>query len=194
MKDRKQAKRGKKLRQMAVLAIALITAAGTLSGCRGLGLTAAEMLGFSAGGELREISEALGADVTEGNVVESEDSHGGFHGDGMTFVVLHFDEGGLADQLEGLAGWHPLPLSENTEALAYGRDTEDGRRGPYLCDDEGQPVFPEIQNGYYYFCDRHTESKDVYDDGDVFERSSYNFTMAIYDIDTDRMYYVEFDT
>ncbi len=194
MKDRKQAKRGKKLRQMAVLAIALITAAGALSGCRGLGLTAAEMLGLSAGGELREISEALGADVTEGNVVESEDSHGGFHGDGMTFVVLHFDEGGLADQLEGLAGWHPLPLSENTEALAYGRDTEDGRRGPYLCDDEGQPVFPEIQNGYYYFRDRHTESKDVYDDGDVFERSSYNFTMAIYDIDTDRMYYVEFDT
>ena len=166
MKDRKQAKRGKKLRQMAVLAIALITAAGTLSGCKGLGLTAAEMLGLSAGGELREISEALGVDVTEGNVVESEDSHGGFHGDGMTFVVLHFDEGGLADQLEGLAGWHPLPLSENTEALAYGRDTEDGRRGPYLCDD----------------------------DGDVFERSSYNFTMAIYDIDTDRMYYVEFDT
>ena len=112
----------------------------------------------------------------------------------MTFIALHFDESGLADQLVGLAGWHPLPLSENAEALAYGYDTEDGRKGPYLCDDEGQPVFPEIQNGYYYFRDRYTGSEDVYDDGDVFERNSYNFIMAIYDTDMDMMYYAKFDT
>lgn len=115
----------------------------------------------------------------------------------MTFIVLSFDEeeaGGLKAQMEGRQGWHPLPLSENAGILVYGYDTEEMQTGPYLCDEQGQGVIPQIQNGYYYFYDRQSESTDAYDDTDVFDRGSYNFTLAVYDSDMDMLYYVEFDT
>ena len=53
---------------------------------------------------------------------------------------------------------------------------------------------PAIYNGYYMFEDRHSESKDSRDDSELFDRYSYNFSIAIYDCDTDKMYYFEFDT
>ena len=171
--------------------------AGTLSGCSALGVIAAELMGISTGREQREITEALGVNVSGGSIILSEDSHGGFHGDGMTFIVLSFDEeeaGGLKAQMEGRQGWHLLPLSENAGILVYGYDTEEMQTGPYLCDEQGQGVIPQIQNGYYYFYDRQSESTDAYDDTDVFDRGSYNFTLAVYDSDMDMLYYVEFDT
>ena len=66
--------------------------------------------------------------------------------------------------------------------------------GPYLTDDNNNPVIPQIENGYYYFLDRHSRSVDSYDDSDVLDRYSFNFTIAIYDADNDILYYVEFDT
>ena len=53
---------------------------------------------------------------------------------------------------------------------------------------------PSIDNGYYMFEDRHSESKDSRDDSELFDRYSFNFSIAIYDCDTDKLYYFEFDT
>ena len=57
-----------------------------------------------------------------------------------------------------------------------------------------EAYMPAIDNGYYMFKDRHSESKDSRDDSELFDRNSYNFSIAIYDCDTDKMYYFEFDT
>ena len=44
------------------------------------------------------------------------------------------------------------------------------------------------------FEDRHLESNDSRDDTELLDRHSYNFSIAIYDCDTNIMYYFEFDT
>jgi hypothetical protein len=47
--------------------------------------------------------------------------------------------------------WLELPLSENLQTFLY---------QPY----DDTLTIPEIKNGYYYFYDKHSDSKDPYDD------------------------------
>ena len=120
-------------------------------------------------------------------VVEENDTHGGFHGDGTYLLVLDCSKKKeLAMEL--VKGWKEFPLSENLNTVLYGSST----RGALLLKEEGS--IPIIMNGYYYFCDRNSESTDSGDDTDLLSRNSYNFTLAIYDSDTNRFYYMEFDT
>ena len=51
-----------------------------------------------------------------------------------------------------------------------------------------------LKEGYYFIYDRHSESTEPFDSTEILERASLNFTAAIYDADTDRLYYVEVDT
>ena len=59
---------------------------------------------------------------------------------------------------------------------------------------DGAPVIPEVENGYYYFLDRHSQSTNPKYDSGVLGRASYNFTIAIYDEDRQTLYYAELDT
>lgn len=141
-----------------------------------------------------DISKALGIDVSKGIEIEMQDSHGGFHGDGMTFVALRFPNDSLQAQIAEQEHWDQLPLSENLTALAYGLSTDTHSVSPHLTDKRGNPVMPKIENGYYYFFDRQANIGSEHDDRDVFSRASYNFIFAIYDKDTNILYYVKFDT
>lgn len=141
-----------------------------------------------------EISREISINASEGVEVICEDSHGGFHGDGKTYVVLSFSDDTVQDQIASSTVWNPLPLSENLAALVYGLSTSDSIIGPYLTDEDNQPIIPAIENGYYFFLDRHSESTNPHDDTDVLDRASFNFTIAIFDTDTNTLYYVEFDT
>lgn len=130
--------------------------------------------------------ERLKLNLSGGTVVSELDTHGGFHGDGDTFVVITFpqtDWPALEGEMTG-PYWHPLPLTDNlfkvTYSLALGKD--------------GEPFFPEVSQGYYYFRDRHSESRDPADDSELFGRGSWNFTMAVYDSQTGTLYYYELDT
>lgn len=38
------------------------------------------------------ISKELGIDVSKGTEVSNFDNHGGFHGDGMTYITLSFSD------------------------------------------------------------------------------------------------------
>ncbi len=142
----------------------------------------------------REISDALGIDISSGTIGTNFDTHNGFHGDGEQFVSMTFSDDSMAKKLSQNAAWKTLPLSENLTTLVYGTTTESGHSGPYLTDENGKAVFPDIQNGYYYFIDRQNQGADRYDDTNVLERYSLNFTVAIYDTDTDTLYYAELDT
>ena len=51
-----------------------------------------------------------------------------------------------------------------------------------------------MEEGWYSFVDRHSESTDSSDDTNLLSRFSFNFSLAVYDAATDRLYYLEFDT
>lgn len=146
-----------------------------------------------------EAAEALGLDLSAGRVVTENDSHGGFHGDGAACLKLAFADGALAEAIAADPAWAPLPLSDVTAALAYGctveRDGVSMTWGPYLTDGEGRClVDPAVENGWYRFIDRHSQSGDPADESGVLGRGSLNFTLALYDADRNELYYLTLDT
>lgn len=138
-------------------------------------------------GETAQISHALETDASAGTVVTASDSHGGFHGDGLTFLEISFPDDSFGDRIQDT--WHPLPLSENLDTFIYGSPS----REP-LCTEDGAHRFPPVQNGWYFFRDRHPESADPQSDLELFHRCSVNVTFALYDADTRTLYYCDFDT
>lgn len=146
-----------------------------------------------------EASRALELDLSAGTAVSERDTHGGFHRDGMSFLKLSFPDDALADVIAADPAWNPLPLSNVTTALVYGlRSEQDGSDlgwGPYLTDEQGEPlVSPAVENGWYRFIDRHAQSYDSADESEVLERGSFNFTLALYDADRNELYYLTLDT
>lgn len=136
-----------------------------------------------------ELSRRLGVDLSQGTMVEEKDTHGGFHGDGERRVVLSFDGHDLTPDLEKAAGWQPFPLPEALSTALYGRTWEGGREGPCI-----ESPLPPVTRGFFWFQDRHSQAVDPADPSHLHERVSYNFTVAVYDEDTQRLYDIEVDT
>lgn len=164
------------------LAVSLIIAFALIS-CAKSGGTTEEKI-------YDEIQKSVHIDASGGTLVSSSDTHGGFHGDGMSYAEISFSNGGISENLPVDGTWKPLPLSENLAVLVYGN----GQAGPYLKNESGEAVFPSVKNGFYCFIDRQSEKTDPYSDDDVLERASINITIAVYDADTDTLYYSKFDT
>lgn len=142
----------------------------------------------------KEVSKALGIDVASATVESSADSHGGFHGDGVTYIKLNFSDKTFLNKIKQNSAWHSLPLSDNLTTVVYGKSDEQTSIGPFLTDGSGQPLLSQIEHGYFYFNDRHSESKDPQNDSQLIGRSSFNFTLAIYDTDTKTLHFCELDT
>lgn len=123
-------------------------------------------------------------------IISENDTHGGFLGDGDYYFTLDCSEN-KEKAIEKLEQWNSLPLPENLQLIMYG-GTRDGRSYGYLWAEEAG--IPQITNGFYSFYDRHSEATDPYDDSELLDRHSFNFSIALYDCDTDRMYYLECDT
>ena len=123
-------------------------------------------------------------------VVEESDTHGGFHGDGSYCLILDCADN-REKALETVKNWNKMPLPENLNIIMYGGKRNDIEYGYKLAE---KAHIPKIKNGYYMFEDRHSESKDSTDDSEIFDRYSFNFSIAIYDTDYDKMYYLAFDT
>ena len=137
-----------------------------------------------------DISLMLGADVNSAKVILENDNHGGFHGDGERYIEFEFEDNAFEDAIKKDKTWKAFPVKEDAIiALLYGLETPEITFGPYL-----QKDMPEVKNGYYFFYDRHSESKDPFDSSEVLERSSLNFTVAVYDAEADKLYYTEIDT
>lgn len=135
-------------------------------------------------------TERFGFAKRDFTVIEELDTHGGFLGDGSYYLILDCSNN-KEQALDKVKGWNKLPLSENLNLIMYGGE-KDGVTYGYELAKEAH--MPKISNGYYMFEDRHSESKDNKDDSDLLDRHSSNFSVAIYDCDTDRLYYFEFDT
>lgn len=131
-----------------------------------------------------KISKALGIDIPSGAPMKSVDTHGGFNGDGATWVSVGFtSDKNPTEQIKNNHDWKPLPLDEVAEVLAHDLKIQ--------LDNGEATLMPEVENGYYIVIDRHSEKNE---NDDILGGTSYNFTMAIYDTDANILYYCEFDT
>ena len=99
--------------------------------------------------------------------------------------MLQALDGSLLEQIRTDGRWRPLPMDKTTRILAYGYDDGTTSIGPYL----GEVALPEIQNGYYRLIDRHSDT-----DTGILDRYSFNFTLGVYDSDTNTLYCCEVDT
>lgn len=135
---------------------------------------------------------AFGFDTSEFNVIEETDSHGGFLGDGDYHLVLDCSEN-AEEAREIVEDWKPLPLSEILEGYLYGEELDGEYYTSGFADEYHWPV---ITNGVYKFVDRHSEATDRYDETEWRSENRYsvNFSVAIYDFDTETLYYYSKDT
>lgn len=134
---------------------------------------------------LKNISESIELDVSKCRIEKDIDTHGGFLGDGEQFTKV------ICSNLDEVSSnWKKLPLTESiSKAVELIQCFGDGCKDVYERYD-----MPHITNGYYFFLDRHSESINKYDDTNINNRSSWNFTLAILDNDTNTIYYYELDT
>ena len=100
----------------------------------------------------------------------------------------------MLEQVEQDARWEPLPLDETEQTLAYGISGDWGSMGPYLTDEEGKALLPQVEEGYSLLLDRHQEAKEGEDRAQILERYSFNLTLALYDSGTNTLYFCELDT
>lgn len=135
------------------------------------------------------ISTELGIDVSGSNELSYFDNHSGFHGDGMTCIAISFSDNKTLEQIKENTQWKEFPLDRTVSALVYGISDTTSIIGPFLKDENSNPLVPEIQNGYYLLIDRQTNTET-----DILLRSSFNFTLGLYDTDTDTLYYCRLDT
>lgn len=141
---------------------------------------------------IKDISKELGVDLSGGEIVTNSDTHGGFHGDGVSLIILKFSDGELLDRIKESGQWKPLPLDETTGILIYGKEDGYSRIGPFVSGTDGKPLLPDIQDGFYFFRDRHPEARQG--EAGILERFSFNFTFAMYDAVDHTLYYCKFDT
>ena len=136
------------------------------------------------------INEEIAVDLSKCNIIIDENSHGGFLGDGERIVKADCSDSS-EDILSQITNWNEFPLSKNLRLIMYG-----GYKGAkyYAYELAEKNGIPKIENGYYLFIDRHDNAEDKYNDEDLFNRYSFNFTIAFYDLDTNYFYYFEFDT
>ena len=175
-----------------VVAVILLTASACLllTGC---GLWDYLFVGTATEHEI--LSKGLGMDLSEAEIRTYEDTHGGFHGDGETYAELIFSNDAFCSAIENDARWKKLPLTPTLDVVVYGGMLTNGESwSSFIKDDDGNLLVPTVTEGYYYFYDRSAESKDPTDDSEILDRYSVNFTLAIYDAETNTLYYYEIDT
>lgn len=158
-------------------------------------MLAASLLALTACGAKtakEQIAEELELDATDGTELLHYDTHGG-NGDGTSCFALTFSDNALEQEIQTRSDWTPLPLDNTAEILVYGQSDAAHSMGPYLTDSDGNALLPQIENGYYCFIDRQTHYETIAAQP-ILERSSFNFTLAVYDTDQDILYFCQLDT
>ena len=131
------------------------------------------------------LAQALNIQTDGGVEEEYIETHGGFLGDGLTYIRVDCSGTNFEALVAEKGGWRETPLTENIHTTLYGDEEWQGIKYSY------DFLLPEVESGYYYFLDRQSDS---FDDVDLMNRASFNFTFALYDADEDVLYFVKFDT
>lgn len=116
--------------------------------------------------------------------IEEKDTHGGFHGDGEALVKVYFSDKQAEKFIREInknAHWDKLPMEEILQSCISNNITY-------------EISVPIIENGYWFFLDRHSKATDKYNHNDIFDRASLNYTIAIFDTDSNVLYIYSLDT
>lgn len=84
-------------------------------------------------------------------------------------------------------------MSKVVQAFLYGFDENNAGFGPFISDEDDNPLIPKFERAYYFFKDR-GEGNDPEDLSLLYEGAFRNVTIAVYDIDTSMLYYCEDDS
>ena len=116
---------------------------------------------------------------------EYEDTHGGFHGDGDSIDKIYFNDFQAKIFLKKVKknkNWRKLPVThELYTRIQYNLD------GFNI-------TIPEIENGYWFFKNRYTDAANVYDENGIYNVGAFNYSVGIYDQDTNILWFYECDT
>ncbi len=135
------------------------------------------------------LKKDFGFDKSNFHIVSEKDTHGGSHGDGRYYLVLDCSDN-KEKAREIVGDWNTLPLPPELRAVMCGEEFN-GATYSYVSEEEQWPV---VKNGVYKFIDRHAEAKNKSDCSEFLQRYSLNFSVAMYDLDKDVLYYFEMDT
>lgn len=127
----------------------------------------------------KEAAQALDLSLPEGDVLTDIDTHGGFHGDGTSCLILAFSpENGAAleEELAGREDWKALPLDELPANVLDSICS--------LLEEELTYQLPT--QGWYWYQDRSPEGHS--------REFPLNCTLAVYDPQTCQLAYFEMDT
>lgn len=140
------------------------------------------------------VEKTTGAKLSYAKLVFHEDDHGGFHGDGDTLMVFDCSEAG--EEFESsLSEWRELPMSDKLYYALFNQRADMGEPLGRLFARFGIEYdhdTPAVKDGLYYFENRHDRAKRRDDENLDFH--SWNFTFAVYDRETKKLYYIEVDT
>ena len=128
------------------------------------------------------VTEKGGINVSWGDLLSEMDNHG-FHGDGSSLEVYQYTDSSMQSEMEESGIWNKLPLSNGLTELINNS-----------LNDKCADAIPNISKGYYFYYDRYEGSTDPYDPSMIWNRSSINCTIALYDSDKDVLYIYKMDT
>ena len=118
---------------------------------------------------------------SECRMIKKEDTHGGFHGDGHLAAIL--DCFNHKETINNKRNCFSLPTDdEYIIDLIHSHELNE----KFKFNDEEFDI-NKIQNGFYCFYGR-----NMREDGSSF-KFYYNFDLAIYNLDTNYLYYYDFD-
>ena len=116
--------------------------------------------------------------------MEEKDTHGGFHGDGQSLVKVYFSDKQTEKFIKKIkknTHWNELPMDEMLQTCISNNIKD-------------EIYVPIIENGYCFFLDRHSEATDKYKYNEIFDRASLNYSIAIFDINSNILYIYSLDT
>ena len=116
--------------------------------------------------------------------IEEKDTHGGFHGDGEAFAKIYFSKEQATEfvnKVKQNSNWKELPIPE---------ELKDSLPEPI---DNGMKI-PFVENGYWFCIDRHSEANDRHNYNEMLSRSSLNYSIAVFDNDSNILYFYALDT
>ena len=174
------------MKQRILCGVAALLAALVLAGCGeegrpGIGASAKEKAAYALG--------VLGLEEEAVTSINTQTDRVSSHGDGTLYVDFVFVDDAMEEQISADPAWSPLPADDTVQALVWGLETGTGSTGPFLTDEEGAPLVPPVERGYYRLIDRQEQT-----DTPLLERASFNFTVAVYDADACVLYFGELDT
>ena len=116
------------------------------------------------------------------SMTEYHDTRGWF-GDGEINAKIKINnDAEKAGSIPGMENWDSLPMPKDLSILIFGNDM-------FSYGNDRIREAQNVKNGLYYFRDRSGQTATP-----LLNRSSYNFTFALYDLNSDTLYFYRSDS